>query len=481
MQTKHVPEQQVDPNNSSSTDHTTWAYNTDETIRSVTDARGASATYIYNTYRHLVNEIHYSAPSGIATTSNVAFDYDAAGNRRWMTDGSGRVDYSYDQLSRVQSETRQFNGLSGSFAFSYLYNLVGEVTSVTDEHANVTLTNSFDSIGRVTGANAESSGTNTNFVSNLQYRAWGASKSVSYGNSDTVTFNYDSRTRVAGYAFSGLQSPIAATYQYYSDSSVKFAQDQSTTNSKRDRAYQVDHAGRLIEAYSGSEARNFVNNIGGGTADGPYRQSETLDAWNNLSTSTDRFWTRTENSTETYNQSSNRNVHWSYDADGNILSRNEVPNVNGLTPATYTFDAAGRDVSVTETRNFTEYFAGGRGLVINVFTNSQTYDGDGEATRYERDFVQNGSVVTGFPVVAYYLRSTVLGGRTISEYGAQGQLNTNYAYAGNERVGEFQPNYNHTALYTSCRFADPVTGDDRAMGTNDNGLWGELLDPNGVD
>jgi YD repeat-containing protein len=46
LQTKHVPEQ-----NAGTT--TVYVYNADDTIQSVTDARGASATYSYNN-RHLV-------------------------------------------------------------------------------------------------------------------------------------------------------------------------------------------------------------------------------------------------------------------------------------------------------------------------------------------------------------------------------------------------------------------------------------------
>ena len=86
LHTKHVPEQQVESNNSASTDHTTWAYNDDDTINSATDARGASATYGYSN-RYQVTSINYTAPAGITATSNVTYAYDGAGNRTSMTDG----------------------------------------------------------------------------------------------------------------------------------------------------------------------------------------------------------------------------------------------------------------------------------------------------------------------------------------------------------------------------------------------------------
>jgi YD repeat-containing protein len=69
LQAKHETEQ-------NSGTATVYAYNADDTIQSVTDARGASATYTYNNNRHLVNTIAYSAPGGITPTSNVSYGYE---------------------------------------------------------------------------------------------------------------------------------------------------------------------------------------------------------------------------------------------------------------------------------------------------------------------------------------------------------------------------------------------------------------------
>lgn len=47
-----------------------------------------------------------------------------------MTDDLGSVSYSYDQLSRLTSESRYFGEFGASFAFSYQYNLAGELTRI---------------------------------------------------------------------------------------------------------------------------------------------------------------------------------------------------------------------------------------------------------------------------------------------------------------------------------------------------------------
>jgi YD repeat-containing protein len=116
LKAMHAPEQQVDPNNGSSTDHTTWDYNADDTIPKVTNARGATATYGYNN-RHLVTSVTYRAPtvsspgSAIPVPPPVTFDYDAAGNRLGMNENSIRkVTYHYDALSQMDWEDRQLPG-----------------------------------------------------------------------------------------------------------------------------------------------------------------------------------------------------------------------------------------------------------------------------------------------------------------------------------------------------------------------------------
>jgi uncharacterized protein RhaS with RHS repeats len=97
LQTRITPEQ----------GQTTYSYYIDDSVQTVTDARGAASTFIHNS-RGLVTNINYTVPSGVEATPSVAFDYDETGNRLWMTDGYGRVDYAYNTMSQMTSETRTF-------------------------------------------------------------------------------------------------------------------------------------------------------------------------------------------------------------------------------------------------------------------------------------------------------------------------------------------------------------------------------------
>ena len=201
LQTRHVPEQNAGTN-------TTFGYNTDDTIYSVTDARGATNTFSYNN-RHLVTAVAFSAPAGIAATASVSLSYDAAGNKTAMTDGTGSVSFSYDQLSRMASETRYLSAVGRHYHLNYGFNLAGQLTSVAMSDWSQQVNYNHDATGRLTAVtgsgftNTRVEGTWPNwtyvtesvptFVSNISYRAWGAVKQLSYGNSTQLSLTYNSR------------------------------------------------------------------------------------------------------------------------------------------------------------------------------------------------------------------------------------------------------------------------------------------------
>ncbi len=103
----------------------TYAYNQDDTLYSVTDARGAKTLYGYNG-RHLVTSISYNLSGvlpgqNVAPTAPVTYTYDAAGHRTTMTDGLGSATYHYNNLSRMDCE------YTPSLDRSYEYDSVGRL------------------------------------------------------------------------------------------------------------------------------------------------------------------------------------------------------------------------------------------------------------------------------------------------------------------------------------------------------------------
>ena len=220
---------------------TKYAYNEDGTVKNVTDGRGIITTLGYNN-RHQVTGISYSQQTGITSTPSASFSYDAAGNRTSMTDGSGSVTYQYDQLSRLTSETRQFNGRSGSYKLSYSYNLAGELSSITDP-TDAIVNYSYDPTGRMTAITGTSFAGVTSYATNVQYRAWGAVKSASFGDSTTLSANYNSRLLPTDFS---ITNTLTKHYEYHADGRLRYSRNNSGDHF--DRSYTYDHVGRVIEA-----------------------------------------------------------------------------------------------------------------------------------------------------------------------------------------------------------------------------------------
>ncbi|HJT67512.1 MAG TPA: fibronectin type III domain-containing protein [Pyrinomonadaceae bacterium] len=391
LQTQHLPEQTAGTT-------TVWTYNTDDTINTLTDARGASQTFGYNN-RHQTTSITYSAPSGIPVPGQVTFTYDGAGNRLGMTDGLGSKTYHYDLLSRLTQETRQFT--VGTFTINYTYNLAGQLTSVTDPF-NASFTYARDLQGRLNQVTGSAYAGFTNYINAVNYRAWGAPKSVSYPGMNS-TISYNSRLEPSQFlltASSNGASIMRENYSYFADGRLSALTDLDDTPGNNppatlrylSRSYAYDHVGRI----SGS----------GGTGIGsmpgvPYTQSYSYDQFDNMTTRSGSYYNYTFNPATTDNATytNNRRTNWSYNAEGQVTS---TPSTSTDSPRTMTYDAAGRMVTTVEVGP------------SNTVTYSVAYDGDGDHV-YE-----SSNVSQGFFTASYIVRSTVLDGEVLTRLDQSG-------------------------------------------------------------
>jgi YD repeat-containing protein len=489
LKTRNLPEQKADLSINGSTDHTTWAYNSDDTVQSITDARGITTIFGYNA-RHLLISITYppaqSLPAGTPATSNVIYSYDARGNRTSMADVSGNnVNYNYDLLSRLLSETRQFAGLSGTYTLAYQYNLAGQVKMVTDQSSGTSFTYVLDRVGRLSTITSVGLGASAPLASNAQYRASRAPKQWAYGNGTVMNLAYNNRGLIAQYSLSGLKDPNGAAraegsdYQYHADGQVKFASDfygrSFSGISAHDKSYEHDQVGRLQVSLSAVEANDFLNNTYSGSLHGPapYLQTYTHDAWNNLLSRDGSYWTETDNLQSQAYDAHNRNSAWSYDADGRLLSMNEPPpDELPFVPAQHIYDAAGRHVKNTQTTSRIMPLPGNP-VWTTVTTVEASYDGDGQ--QYKR--VENKQINSQQPTneTRFLLRSTVLGGQVITEYDGLGGRQKSYVYGGGALI-MWSPSSG-----LAWRFTNPVTGDGRETDGLGRLTIDSYLDAEGVD
>ena len=133
-----------------------------------------------------------------------AISYDAAGNRIQMTDGTGTLDYEYDELSRLKKETKDFadeftnEPPTGGYFLRYEYHLSGGLKSIEDAFGQKTAYAS-DRIGRMT---AIGNASNANaYVSGIGHRAFGGVKSMTMSTTQPteITMTYDNALRPANY------------------------------------------------------------------------------------------------------------------------------------------------------------------------------------------------------------------------------------------------------------------------------------------
>lgn len=460
LKTKHSPEQQQDTtNNPASTAHTTWDYNADDTIQKITDPRGAVSNFTYNG-RHSITNITYTllpnvpttGPWGVVSAPAVGFEYDAAGNRKLMNDGMGSVTYTYDQLSRLMSETRQFSSLSGSasggnYTLGYDYNLANQLTKVTDPN-NVQVHYDYDHTGRLDGVTGTGFTNVSTFLSNIQYRAWGAPKSVTHmNNSRTTETTYDARLRVATYKLLPVIDEIRLhnQYEYFPDGRLKKLTDLDDhdptiigfTDSGRwfSRVYRYDNLGRIARARGYNQPNGFE-------FDRPYDLFYGYDSFNHLISRSGKYYYQT-NFSDSGSFVNNRRLGWDYGADGQE-TRSTGPGI----VRDHTYNAAGQVVQIKETVTATS----------QISTYVTSYDGDGNQAK---EFLQQDPTNT----TSYKVRSSVLGDVVTRLNNAGNKVGTTVHL--DERVTATKINSTDTGVVPLPIYNDPlgqsIGGDRKAV------------------
>jgi YD repeat-containing protein len=219
----------------------TYGYNVDDTVQTVTDARNAVMNFSYNP-RKLVTGITFTVPSGVAATPNVTFQYDVAGNRTSMSSSESTVTYVYDTASRLTSETRTFNGLGGSFTLSYAYNQLSQLTEITNPW-NVKVGYNYNHAGEVTGVTGQGYGGVTSYASGMVYRAFGGLKQLNYANGRSLSLSYNNRMFLTQWSIPNVMRWNYA-YHYFNENTGRVVYAQNLDDPTLDRAWDYDHAAR---------------------------------------------------------------------------------------------------------------------------------------------------------------------------------------------------------------------------------------------
>lgn len=425
LKTRHIPQQD-------DMAATTYNYNVDDSIASVTDARGSTTHYEYNVLG-LVQEIDWSVPqlSEIFEPDPVTFTYDNIGNRLSMQDGQGVTTYTSNELSQIISETRNFDDLTNNYTLQYTYTLSGQLKSLTNPGGTI-VTYDYDKNGRLTDVNgtgfAHRSSTwqgstpistynaITEIARSIQYRAWGDIKHAEFQDGRQYDITYDDRLRPYEYIMPGK---LEKRYTYLSDNSLRYVKD--LLDFRSDRLFSYDNMGRITKAYGGHMTRSpsFTPYLPHGEAFVPVKNDYTYNAFNNPVIKTEAFSrlyirnmqyqhhdvdmqrvyvnNRAEEGVRPYESD------WLYDADGRFVED------LATTGTKIKYDAFGR----------TDKILANNGEVFDEKTIS--YDGDGNPSKDSMHVLMYMHDEEGTPLPpfentssSFYLRSTVLGGAIIA-------------------------------------------------------------------
>ncbi|MBO0797452.1 MAG: S8 family serine peptidase, partial [Blastocatellia bacterium] len=253
-----------------------YEYWENDLVKKVSDARGISTQFTYNN-RNLLTDIDYSD-----TTPDVHYEYGEYGERTLMQEKNGSTvigstTYSYDSLKRLQSETRQFDGMTGNFSVSYAYNLVDALKQVI--YTANTWTKSVN-YGYTSGGALAKVGTNLNplagvddnVVKNLNYRAFGALKSGDYGNGLRIELGYQPQrlnlSTIKVFRPNPNEPIIDYSYDYYGTAEQNNGRVQKITDN-------------LDSSYTTTFGNDEYNRLASATA-GAYTRSYSYDSWGNL-------------------------------------------------------------------------------------------------------------------------------------------------------------------------------------------------------
>jgi len=432
---------------------TSYVYDADDTLISMTDPRGVVTTYgftnaaNYANKRHLVNSVSYglgnNPPPDVSVPSPARFEYDEVGNRTSMTDGTGSFGYVYNGLSRLTSETRQFNALQGrTYQINYDYTLSGKLKSVSEQGGS-SVQYRYDVAGRMLDATGSGPTGAATYASNMQYRAWGALKDVDFGNQTHQYVGYDARLRAATMELRNVivntsnQTPLTMTwnYDYNMDGRLNHAYD--VQDNRFDRKFDYDEYGRLKEAYTGLEARGQAPTV---PANSPFRQTFGYDEWGNMTARSGRLWKHELAGESSTYGTDDRRDGWTYDAAGNLTA--STSNVN-------TYDAAGSQTY--------SHDPGNGACSPYDYEIAQEYDGEGRpAHRVQTRRRDIGALQCAADVEeTYYVYSSALGGAKLMELSASGEKVKGYVYGGGMLLAkqEIYPATNGSAV--KWRHANP--------------------------
>ncbi|MFD3498976.1 RHS repeat-associated core domain-containing protein [Streptomyces sp. NPDC058678] len=327
---------------------TTSKYDAAGNLTTVTDPQDRTTTYTYDPADN-VTGIDYSDPG---TPDVTAIDYDPAGHRTLMADGTGTSTWTYDAFGDLTAQT---DGAGNSVGYGY--DAGGNTTSLTyPGSTGHTVTRTYDKADRLTGVQ-DGNGRTTTFG----YTADSAWNSTTYPNGTTATTGYDDAGRAKSDTLTKGTTTLASLTYTRDDAGQLNGQTPAGVPGNA-QAYEYTDREQLKSATAGSSVTSFAYDDAGnpvqvGTSGQAFDAANRL-CWSTTGTMpTDADCATTPSGATTY----------TYDDQGN---RTRTTDASSTT--TYTYDQADRLSTASSASDNATYTYDGDGLRATKTTDGTT-------------------------------------------------------------------------------------------------------------
>lgn len=289
---------------------TTYTYDAAGNVTQATDARGVVTQYSYDALNRLT-KVHYPANSSEDVTytyDQTANGSDGIGRLTTVTDSTGSTQYTYDALGDITSVTSTIENQAATT--QYRYDLAGRLTGMTYPSGRIVsyTRDSQDRVQQIT-TQANSSASVQTVISQVQYLPFGPTASFQYGNGLTRQLSHNQNYQLTAQTSSVLQR----SYQYDPVGDITAITDG--LNSTQDQSFQYDPLLRLTQATGVYGTLNYTYDSDGNRLSRDWVQgSDDLTDSYSYASDSNRLMSVGINDNGT---SSTRTL--SYDADGNLI------------------------------------------------------------------------------------------------------------------------------------------------------------------
>ncbi|MBI3399066.1 MAG: RHS repeat-associated core domain-containing protein, partial [Deltaproteobacteria bacterium] len=340
-----------------------------DNLTSITDAKGHTTTYQYDTKGRLTKETDYLG-------NVIAYTYDAKGNLVSKRDANGStIQYAYDQLNRLTKktypdttqETYMYN-LQGSLSYvsnqyisyTFSYDAKGRLLTVKDGGGQATsIAYEYDKMGNKISMSMDGNKINYAYDSNnrltsitdpvvrsfsFAYDKAGRRLNLAFPNGVTTKYSYDTSGRLTNLLTQNSQLQTLNSYTYTMD---KVGNRLTKTEPDVRYSYSYDNIYRLTQALptrltykqrgeekeKDHEQDNKSESFGYDEVGNRLRGPETKDFYS-------------------YNQinqlTEDRKNSYEYDKNGNLIKKTEKDNDGKTETTTYSYDYENRLIKVTK-------------------------------------------------------------------------------------------------------------------------------------